>query len=96
MPINFTPYRPPSPWSFEGIRPTSNDWGPKDVSKQLQEGIGGLYSQYRQAYGERQSSDARERLAEAARAGDPQARAALGLQGPGGPYAGGAAGGGGG
>ncbi|MET0651206.1 MAG: hypothetical protein ABWY63_01725, partial [Hyphomicrobiaceae bacterium] len=85
MPINFPVYRPSEPWNFQGIRPTTSDWGPKDVSKQLQEGIGGLYASYRNAYGERQSSDARERLAEAQRLG--LGGQATGLAAPGGPYA---------
>jgi hypothetical protein len=85
MPMNFPVYRPFEPQAFAGIRPTSSDWGPKDMSQQLQKGIGSLYENYRSAYGERQSADARERLAAAQREGYGGQAAALAA--PGGPYA---------
>jgi len=86
MPMNFSPYRPLEPWSItsQGIRPTTSDWGPKDVSSMLKEGIGGLYKNYRQAYGERYQSDIGE---EALKRQMTPGEKALGLQQEGGPYA---------
>jgi hypothetical protein len=38
--------------NLTGIRPTTTDWGPADVSKQVQDALGGLYKNYNSAFNE--------------------------------------------